>query len=433
MIRPKDDATQCAFRLAQLTREVTIMEYNDYPENTPSPSAPQSGIFALLRKTFLRRSVVVIGVIGVGAWAVLAHPPLQTVERGDVGVRVNQWSGSTENFQEGPVLVIPGIHELRTFSLRDLVYHPDDAQFQSIEGLSLGVDFTVRYALDPDQIAVARRLPENISDEVVLPIVQDVFHRTLSRFTVREIFSARRDEIQNNISEELRTRLATDGIKLKLLTIGKVDLPQDYKVGMEKMLAAELATEQMKYTLELKEKEIKESELRAEAERVRRAKEAETAAQEQIIAAQAQAEAMKHILPFKEKQIRQRELEAEAAKVARIRSAQGDAEARKIEAAAEAESRRTLADAEAYRLEQVGKANSDQLAREGAILAQSPLLIQKSLADKLSDKIQVIIAPPAANGGFLGENLIGRVQAPAQTRATSYARHETDDEDENEE
>jgi regulator of protease activity HflC (stomatin/prohibitin superfamily) len=387
------------------------MEYQNHPEdNTPSPSTRQGKISGLLRKTVLRRSVAIIGIIGVAAWAVLAHPPLQPVGRGDIGLRINQWSGTVEDFQEGSVLVIPGIHELRTFSLRDLVYHPEAAEFQSVEGLTLGVDFTVRYALDPDKIAaMARRLPEDISGEVVLPIIQDVFYKHLSRYTVREIFSARRQEIQLQITEELQGRLAADGIKLKLLTIGKVELPNDYKVGMERLLAAELETEKMRFTLELNEKQVRESELKAEAERVRRAKAAEAAGQEQIIAAQAQAEAMKHILPFKEQQIRQRELEAEAAKVARIRNAQAEAESRKIEAAAEAESRRTLADAEAYRLEQVGKVTSEQMAREGAILTASPLLIQQTLAAKLSDRIQVIIAPPAADGGFIGENLIGRL------------------------
>ena len=116
---------------------------------------------------------------------------------------------------------------------------------------------------------------------------------------------------------------------------------------------------------------------------------------------------MRHILPFKEKQIEQRRLEAEAEKVARIRSAEGSAAARLIEAQGEAQSRQKLADAEAYRLELVGKTNAGQMQREGALLAQYPLLIQKTLADKLSDKVQVIIAPTPAAGQFIGSNLIG--------------------------
>jgi len=50
------------------------------------------------------------------------------------------------------------------------------------------------------------------------------------------------------------------------------------------------------------------------------------------------------------------------------------------------------------------------MEREGALVTRHPLLIQKALADKLSDKVQVIIAPPPADGGFVGANLVGNVK-----------------------
>jgi regulator of protease activity HflC (stomatin/prohibitin superfamily) len=126
-----------------------------------------------------------------------------------------------------------------------------------------------------------------------------------------------------------------------------------------------------------------------------------------VIAAKAQDEAMKHVIPFKQRQIEQRTLEAEADKVSRIRTAEGSAQARKIEATGEAEARQKLADAEVYRLEKVGKANAEQMAREGALVTAHPLLIQKTLADKLSDKIQVIIAPAPSDNSFIGAALVG--------------------------
>src|SRR5262249_14595502 len=171
----------------------------------------------------------------------------------------------------------------------------------------------------------------------------------------------------------------------------------------------ELETEKIHYTMQLKEAQVRQSQLEAQADKVRRQEAAEAAAQEQVIAARAQEETMKHILPFKQKQIEQRQLEPDAEKAARVRTAEGAAEARRIEAKGEADSRQKLADAEAYRLELVGKANSGQMEREGALLARYPLLIQKALADKLSDKVQVIIAPPPAAGQFLGANLVGTV------------------------
>ena len=101
----------------------------------------------------------------------------------------------------------------------------------------------------------------------------------------------------------MKERLAAEGLALKSVLVGKVDLPADYKRGMEALLAEELASEKMRYTLELKDKRVKENALDGEAEKVRREKRAEAAAREQVIAAKAQEEAMKHVLPFKQRQI----------------------------------------------------------------------------------------------------------------------------------
>ncbi|MBI2277334.1 MAG: prohibitin family protein [Dechloromonas sp.] len=379
-----------------------------------------------------RLGIIALGIAGIGGYALYNHPPMQSVGRGEVGLRVNQLTGVGTEVRDGAVLVIPGLHELRRFSLRDQIYRPEggasaegSAPFQTVEGLSIGVDITVRYALDPSRIAaMARALPEDIGGEVVQPAVQGVLYKTLARYTVREIFSTKRPEIQQAIEGELKPLLDKDGIKLQAVLMGKIDLPRDYKAGMEKLLAEELSSEKMRYTLELKEKQVKQSELEAQADKVRRETAATAAGEEQIIAAKAQAEAMKHVLPFKQKQIEQRGLEAEAEKIARIKSAEANAQARQIEATGEAESRRKLADAEAYRQERIGKIASEQLARDGALIQKNPLLIQKTLADKLSDKISVIIAPPPADGGFIGNTLLG---AGRQGRAMPVGQNVDDE------
>ena len=367
---------------------------------------------------FPRRAAAWLLVLAVVAGAVLAlvrNPPVKGVGSGEVGVRLNRYTGETTEWRDGSVLAIPGLHETRVFSLRDRVYRPlqsaradGPAPLQSLEGLSLGADITVRYALDPAKLsAVFRTLPEDLGGEIVEPAVQGAIYKTFARHTVREIFATKRAEILKAIESELAARLGADGLALKGVLIGKVDLPADYRRGMESLLAEELASEKMRYTLELKDKRVKETALDGEAEKVRREKAAEASGREQVIAARSQEEAMKHVLPFKERQIEQRKLEADAEKAARIKQAEASAAARRIEANGEADARRRLAEAEAYRLEKVGKANSEQMAREGALVTAHPLLIQKTLADKLADKIQVIIAPPPQDGIIAGTMLGG--------------------------
>lgn len=364
------------------------------------------------------RVALVLAVIATLIYATVRHPPFEVLQRGEMVVRTNRLNGNTEVFSQGAILELPGIHQVRHFPTYDLVYRPTEsasatgsAPFQSVEGLSIGVDLTIRYAIDRNRIAaMAGDLPDDLTGEIVEPVVQGVIYRLFAGYTVKDIFSGRRAEIQRVLEAELAPRLLKDGIILKGVQMGKVDLPQDYRNGMDSLLSEELANEKMRFTLELKDKQVKQTALEAEAEKVHREKAAEAAAAEQVIAAKAQEEAMAHVLPFKQKQVEQRQLEAEADKVSRIRTAEGTAEARRIEAAGEADSRQKLADAEAYRLDRIGKVNSEQMAREGKLISENPLLIQKTLADKLSDRVQVIIAPPPADGRFIGANLLGETK-----------------------
>ena len=112
-------------------------------------------------------------------------------------LRSNQLPGETSQHREGTLFVLPGLHALHRYALRDQVYRPQDsakangpAPFQSVEGLSLGVDLTIRYAIDPARLAsMARSLPEDLGAEVVQPAVQGVIYKTFTKYTVREIFS----------------------------------------------------------------------------------------------------------------------------------------------------------------------------------------------------------------------------------------------------
>ncbi len=367
-----------------------------------------------------RWRVAAIAVFGLIVYGLCTHPPLESVRRGEVLARTDALDGSVSVYTAGTVLVVPGIHQVRRYSIRDQVYRPEDsasatgpAPFQSIEGLSIGVDLAVRWTVDRARLAqMSREFPDDIEADLVAPAVQGIVYPTFARYSVREIFSQRRTEIRDELIAALKPKFAAMGLVLRDVEMGKVDLPADYRAGMEKLLSEELETEKIHYTLQLKEAQVKQQQLEAEADKVRRQTAAEAAGQEQVIAARAQEETMKHILPFKQKQIEQRQLEAEAEKVARIRTAEGAAEARRIEARGEADSRQKLADAEAYRLDLVGKANAGQMEREGALVARYPLLIQKTLADKLSDRVQVIIAPLPAAGKFLGSSLIGDQISP---------------------
>jgi regulator of protease activity HflC (stomatin/prohibitin superfamily) len=121
-----------------------------------------------------------------------------------------------------------------------------------------------------------------------------------------------------------------------------------------------------------------------------------------VIDAKAQADAMQHTLPLKEKQIQQTRLEAEARKESTVKGAEAAAQAKVIDSKAELEKRNLLAQAEAQRIQLLAGADAVRLKSEASVLKDNPLLIQKIIAERLSDKVQIMMVP--ADGRFFFAN-----------------------------
>jgi hypothetical protein len=153
---------------------------------------------------------------------------------------------------------------------------------------------------------------------------------------------------------------------------------------------------------EIQQKQVKIAELQAEATKVQQVKQAEGEAQVHVLQAKGEADAMQYTLPLKEKQIQQSKLEAEARKESTIKNAEAAAEAKVIDSKAEMERRKLLADAEADRIRVTAAADAERMKGEAAVLKQNPLLINKIVAERLSDKLQIMMVP--ADGKFFFAN-----------------------------
>jgi regulator of protease activity HflC (stomatin/prohibitin superfamily) len=115
-----------------------------------------------------------------------------------------------------------------------------------------------------------------------------------------------------------------------------------------------------------------------------------------VLGAKAEADAMQHTLPLKQKQIEQTRLEAEARAQAKI-----------IDARADVEKSRLMADADANRTRVTASADAERMRQEAAVLTDNPLLIQKIVAERLSDKMQIMMVPMDGQNFFATDVLRG--------------------------
>jgi len=168
------------------------------------------------------------------------------------------------------------------------------------------------------------------------------------------------------------------------------------------LLLKEQENDRMGVETELQQKQVKIAELEAEAIKARQIKQAEGEARVHVLQAKGEADAMQYTLPLKEKQIQQSKLEAAARKEATIQNAEAAAQAKVIDSKAETERRKLLAEAEADRIRVTAAADAERMRSEGVILKQNPLLINKIVAERLSDKLQIMMVP--ADGKFFFAN-----------------------------
>jgi regulator of protease activity HflC (stomatin/prohibitin superfamily) len=360
---------------------------------------------------------------GPAAFAMVACLPLLlagsivVVPSGMGGVRVSQIGGTV------PGTLYPGVHfitplaeSVQTFDLRDHLYtagvveegprttaQKSGLSVQSLEGLNIGLAVTVRYRLDPAKLdSVQAHMPQPVDKELVPPVVASAWRELTPQYTVREIFSTRREEVRSKAASIITHKLGADGIVVEEVMLSDIQLPAEYAKGLEGQLLKEQEDDQLGVVTDIQQKQVRIAELQAEAEAAQKVKEAEGDAQSKVVEAKGEADAMQYTLPLKQKQIEQSKLEAEARKEATIQNAEADAEAKVIDSKAELQRRNLLADAEASRVRLLAAANAERMTSEAALLNKSPLLINKIVAERLSDKIQVVMVP--SDGKFFFAN-----------------------------
>src|ERR1700688_175899 len=98
------------------------------------------------------------------------------------------------------------------------------------------------------------------------------------------------------------------------------------------------------------------------------------------------------------------------------------AEAKVIDSKAEMERRKLLSSAEADRIRVTAAADFERMQGEGAVLKQNPLLINKIVAERLSDKLQIMMVPADGKFFFANDVVRGMNLANQSTQAEPQPR-----------
>jgi regulator of protease activity HflC (stomatin/prohibitin superfamily) len=436
-----------AFELNRLLRRRDGAAEGTAPDETGAkPVGTQPTPFGARPRRVIRLNVAAKLVL-LAAATVLAGKSIIVVPDGAAGIRVSQLSGVRPGtFYPGTHFVFPLFDRVVLFDTRDRIFQTastagprEKSEVLSVEareGLEVGLAVTVRYRLDPQRLDyIQANLAQPVDEQIVAPIVTSVFREMAPNYIVRDLFAVKREEFRARAAQAITARLAGDSIVVKEVLLRRVQLPEEYAKGLEGLLLKEQEDDRTLVDASIELKRVKIAESQAEAAKVRQVKHAEADAASRVIMAKAESDSMQYTLPLKQKQIEQSRLEAEARKEATIKNAEADAQAKVIDSKAEQarrdllsesqnlqtiknaeataqakvidgkaelERRTLLADAEAHNIRVTSQAEAEQLQLQAAALKTNPLLVQYTVAQRLSDRVQIMMVP--SDGKFFFTN-----------------------------
>jgi regulator of protease activity HflC (stomatin/prohibitin superfamily) len=422
-------------------------------ETTVSAAAPVAALGAIqspVRIARTRRAIrwaPAAKLVVAAALTALAGSSILVVPDGEAAVRISQISGVRPGtLYAGTHFILPLIDRAQLYDVRDKVFSTSAAEgtreklevlnVETREGLEVGLAVTVRYRIDPRRLDyVQANLPQPIDQEIVAPVVTSVFREVAPNYVVRDIFAIKREEFRQRATQIITARLGNDAIEVKEVLLRKIQLPEEYAQGLQGLLLKEQEDDRVTVDQSIEQKKVKIAESQAEAQKVRQIKHAEGDAQTRVLMAKAESDSMQYTLPLKQKLIEQSRLEAEARKETTIQDAEAQAQAKVINSKAEDESsklrsetqniltvknaeaagqakvidgkaelerRNLMADAEANNIRVTAQAEGEQLQLEAAALKTNPLLVQYTVAQRLSDRVQIMMVP--TDGKFFFTN-----------------------------
>ncbi len=413
-----------AYELDRILRRGGRPEDSTPPSGTPALAPIVAGprrTRRVIRINSATKLMVIAAAMGLAASSIVVVPD------GKGAVRISQISGVRPGtLYAGTHFVVPLIDRIQLYDIRDRVFATSSLEnrneklpvltVEAHEGLELGLAVNVRYRINAQKLDyIQANLPQPIEDEIVEPTVMSAFREVAPDYIVRDVFSTKREEFRQRVTALITKRLAGDAIEVKEVQLKKVELPEEYAKGLEDLLLKEQEDDRTSVQAEIEKKMVGIADSQAEAEKAREIKRAEANAQSQVIMAKAESDAMQYTLPLKQKQIEQSRLEAEARKEATIQNAEADAQAKVIDGKAEQQRAELLADSEANRIRVTAKAEeeranlmatsdanhirltsqaqAEEMQLQAAALKQNPLLVQYTVAEKLSDKVQIMLVP----------------------------------------
>lgn len=198
-----------------------------------------------------------------------------TIGYGEAGVLFRTFSGGvdTENTLDEGFNIIAPWNNVTIYNVKQQELLEKGMEVLSSNGLAIKLDASVLYQPNFKNLGFLHKTKgKNYLQDVIVPAVRSATRSVVGRYTPEQLYSTKRDAIQDEIYEETKAIVAPQYVQLNAILVRDVTLPEAIKDAIERKLRQE--QESLEYEFRLTkatkeaQKQIIEAQGKADANRI---------------------------------------------------------------------------------------------------------------------------------------------------------------------
>jgi regulator of protease activity HflC (stomatin/prohibitin superfamily) len=135
----------------------------------------------------------------------------------------------------------------------------------SSNGLEISLDVSVLYQPIIDDLGLLHKTKgEDYLNIVIVPEIRAVARSVIGRYTPEQLYSSKRDAIQNEIFEETKKKVEPQFVQINAVLVRDVTLPSSIKEAIQRKLTQEQESLEYEFRLEKATKEAEKVRIEAE-------------------------------------------------------------------------------------------------------------------------------------------------------------------------
>ena len=208
--------------------------------------------------------LIFIAVIGV----ILILKSAITIDAGEAGVLWKRFDGGVVTSEpalgEGFQIIAPW-NNVFVYNVRQQNKFIQDMEVLSSNGLEISLDVSVLYQPKYSELGLLHKTKgENYVNIVLIPQIRAVARSVVGRYTPEQLYSTKRDAIQNEIFEETQKNVESQHIQLNAVLVRDVTLPVAIKEAIERKLRQEQEALEYEFRIEKAKQEAERQRIDAE-------------------------------------------------------------------------------------------------------------------------------------------------------------------------